>query len=538
MPMPRLFGVFACLLLVLSTFLGQLIMPRPAAAATVTTTSDAELRSGPGYDQPVIGTVLAGAGLAVNGPPENEFYPVTVNGQTGWVHGAVLNFVKDVAPAAETVATAPETAAPAPELAAAPTAAEPATVAAAPEGGTAAPVSAWDPQQVAQEVPIGDHASTDGQAGDPSTAVTTDGTDGTAPPPAETGATDAAGGADSQASNGADGQISNGGPAVPVAGTDDGAAPVDPATGTATPPADQGVTSAAATPTPATTPAPALTGNATVPGGANLFQNPDSSSYVLFWVPAGSTVWRLGETRNGFVYVDYMAMIGWVPADQLAEPVAVMAEVVPETAPRAENVRTPRPGSGVAFTTVELTLRAGPSANEASLDVVPAGKRVVMTGVMENGFHRVEYRGTLGWVASDYLSTPPDPTAVPATEPAVGGNNNRNGNRNNNQNNQNYDNTTARNQKSYTRDEIVSIIYAAADRYGQDRADMLRVAECESALDPYAVHPSGSYGLFQFIRSTWKSTPYGDQSMFDPAANSNAAAWMWAQGRRSEWVCK
>jgi hypothetical protein len=247
-------------------------------------------------------------------------------------------------------------------------------------------------------------------------------------------------------------------------------------------------------------------------------------------VPAGSTVWQLGEVRNGFVRVDYMAMVGWVGTDSLTAPVAAAPEVIPDSAPVAENVRTPRPGSGFAFTTVELNLRAGPSANEPALAVVPAGNRVLMTGVMENGFHRVDYRGTVGWVASDYLSTPPDPTEVAATNPGIGGN--RNGNRNR----QNQDQSQGL--KTYTREEITSIIYAAADRYGQDRADMLRVAECESALDPYAVHPSGSYGLFQFIRSTWKSTPYGDQSMFDPAANSNAAAWMWAQGRRSEWVCK
>lgn len=534
MPMPRLFGVFACLVLVLSTFLGQLIMPRPAAAATVTATSDAELRSGPGYDQPVVTMVFAGTSLALNGPPENEFYPVTVNGQTGWIHGAVLHFVKDAAPEAELAATTPETTAYAAD-AGAPNQAEAAPVAVAPESGTAAPVSAWDPQQAAQEVPVGDQAATEPP---PATTVPTDGTSNTGQPPAD--------GAVTNSANGADGQISNGAPPVDPAATGDGSVPADGATGTATAPADQGVTSAATTPVPTTPePTPAPTGNATVPGGGNLFQNPDASSYVLFWVPAGSTVWRLGETRNGFVHVDYMAMVGWMAADQLTEPVAVMAEVVPETAPRADNVRTPRPGSGVAFTTVELNLRAGPSASEASLTVVPAGARVVMTGVMENGFHRVDYRGTLGWLASDYLSTPPDPTAVPASDTAVGGrnnnrNNNRNGNRNNNRNNNRNSNrnATTRNQKSYTRDEIISIIYAAADRYGQDRADMLRVAECESALDPYAVHPSGSYGLYQFIRTTWKSTPYGDQSMFDPTANANAAGWMWAQGRRSEWVCK
>lgn len=470
MPMPRLFGVSLSLLIILSAFVGQALVARPAAAAAVTTTSNAELRSGPGYEHPVVATVLAGASLSIDGPPQNEFYPVTVGGQSGWLHGALLDIAKDViaAPAPEMVAVAAESSV---------------------ETAATTPVAAWEPQPVAQELPVGDQA----------------------PPPTAT------------------------------------AVPVDPA---ATTPVPEQTNLAAASPVPAATvvaqPAPVATGNATVPGGANLFQSPDSSSYVLFWVPAGSTVWRLGEARNGFVNVDYMAMVGWVPADLLAEPAPVTAEIVPESAPTAETVRTPRPGSGFAFTTVELNLRAGPSASEPALDVVPPGTRVTMTGVMENGFHRVDYRGTLGWVASDYLSTPPNPTATPAPETVIDtGNSNAgtdgnrsNGNRNANGNQNPNQNPTPQYTKTYTRDEIVAIIYAAADRYGQDRSDMLRVAECESALDPYAVHPSGSYGLYQFIRSTWKSTPYGGQSMFDPTANANAAAWMWSEGRRSEWVCK
>ena len=88
-------------------------------------------------------------------------------------------------------------------------------------------------------------------------------------------------------------------------------------------------------------------------------------------------------------------------------------------------------------------------------------------------------------------------------------------------------------------DEIIQIIYAAADRYGQPREDMLRVARCESNLNPNAVNAAGSsYGLFQFIRSTWESTPYASYDIFDPWASANAAGWMWSVGRRNEWVCQ
>jgi soluble lytic murein transglycosylase-like protein len=91
----------------------------------------------------------------------------------------------------------------------------------------------------------------------------------------------------------------------------------------------------------------------------------------------------------------------------------------------------------------------------------------------------------------------------------------------------------------YSEQEIINIIYAAADRYGQPREDMLRVARCESVLDPNAVNSaSNASGLFQFLPSTWASTPYADQNIFDPVASANAAGWMWDNGRRNEWVCQ
>src|SRR5918997_1461990 len=91
----------------------------------------------------------------------------------------------------------------------------------------------------------------------------------------------------------------------------------------------------------------------------------------------------------------------------------------------------------------------------------------------------------------------------------------------------------------HSEQEILDFIAEAARKYGQSERVMVRVARCESVLDPCAVNRSGPYyGLFQFLKSTWKTTPYGDRDIFDPEAQSLATAWMWKQGRKNEWACQ
>jgi hypothetical protein len=88
-------------------------------------------------------------------------------------------------------------------------------------------------------------------------------------------------------------------------------------------------------------------------------------------------------------------------------------------------------------------------------------------------------------------------------------------------------------------DEILRHIAEAATEYGQSERAMVRVARCESTLNPCALNSDGPYyGLYQFLKSTWQSTPYGDRDIFDPQAQALAAGWMWQQGRKNEWVCK
>jgi Transglycosylase SLT domain len=91
----------------------------------------------------------------------------------------------------------------------------------------------------------------------------------------------------------------------------------------------------------------------------------------------------------------------------------------------------------------------------------------------------------------------------------------------------------------HSEQEILGFISDAAKQYNQSESAMVRVARCESALDPCAVNRSGPYyGLFQFLKSTWNTTPYGDRDIYDPEAQALATAWMWKQGRKNEWACQ
>lgn len=93
---------------------------------------------------------------------------------------------------------------------------------------------------------------------------------------------------------------------------------------------------------------------------------------------------------------------------------------------------------------------------------------------------------------------------------------------------------------------VRACIWHAAKKYKQNYPTALRVAKCESGLDPKAA--GLHHGLFQFLKSTWATTPYGPRSGDSKAEkkrrakrihsakyNSLAAMWMWANGRAGEW---
>jgi uncharacterized protein YgiM (DUF1202 family) len=258
---------------------------------------------------------------------------------------------------------------------------------------------------------------------------------------------------------------------------------------------------------------------------------PDRRGDPLLRLPEGATVTVHGKAENGWYRVRHGQLEGYVLTGDLAtEPVTSTGAgpsgdaldeshvVVLEQRARGR-IRKPRQsrdrdgllrGSGEIITVTDLNLRQSPSQDAPVTAVMPRGERVVPTGEYRDGFVEVRWQNATGWAFGRHLA-------------ARG----RRGLRSN------------RGATSWGRRELIAIIYDAADRYGQSREDMLRVARCESDLVPTAVNKrGGSYGLFQFKPRTWLGTPFAEYDIFDPRANAHAAAWMWSQGRRREWVCQ
>ncbi len=248
--------------------------------------------------------------------------------------------------------------------------------------------------------------------------------------------------------------------------------------------------------------------SSTVNEELNLRSGPGAGYRVIAVMPAGSTVSVTGEDSEGWYPVQYNNLSGWAFGQYLS----INGEV-PVVATNGAR------GTATVVTNV-LNMRSGPGLGNAVVVRLTYGMTVEIVGdpqaadglswvmVMTKSQQR-------GWVANKYLDpgegggeTASEAAPAPAAAPASSGN------------------------------SIVDIITEAANKYGQNPASMIAIARCESGLNPQAYNrSSGASGLFQFLPGTWRTTPFASYSIFDPWASANAAAWMWSQGRRGEWVC-
>lgn len=88
----------------------------------------------------------------------------------------------------------------------------------------------------------------------------------------------------------------------------------------------------------------------------------------------------------------------------------------------------------------------------------------------------------------------------------------------------------------------------AARKYGLDENNFVRIAMCESTMNPNAVNYSYSEngsdypaGLYQHLTNYWPARAakygYAGASVFNAEANANVTAAMWAEGLSYLWEC-
>jgi hypothetical protein len=225
---------------------------------------------------------------------------------------------------------------------------------------------------------------------------------------------------------------------------------------------------------------------------AALRAAPEDEAPVLLWIARDVRLEIGGRAERGYYPVQFRGLAGWMATGAIAT--------------NSDESGTPGdPGTLIAD--AQIDLRAEADALSAVIDEVAVGAELEPTGVHANGFVQIAYEDLTGWALGESLRV------------IAGGG--------------------PRDPDDYTEEELIEIIHDAADYYGQSRRAMLRVAQCESQLDPEAVNPeTGDSGLFQFNPNTWLTTPYGEYDIFDPRASAYAAGWMWSVGRRGEWVCQ
>ncbi len=146
-----------------------------------------------------------------------------------------------------------------------------------------------------------------------------------------------------------------------------------------------------------TPPVDETTGNATATDDVNLRSGPGLDTGAIDVIPTGDRLSVTGPAESGFYPVTHGEQAGWAFGDFLA---------------------LDGPGDGTtAFTTDDLNLRAGPSAADEILQVMPAGSDVRLTGEARDGWVAVEFGGTAGWAYAAFLDA--GGGAVPGADQAT-----------------------------------------------------------------------------------------------------------------------
>ncbi|MGI6170035.1 MAG: SH3 domain-containing protein, partial [Christensenellales bacterium] len=120
----------------------------------------------------------------------------------------------------------------------------------------------------------------------------------------------------------------------------------------------------------------------------NLRSEPSTGAKSLMQIPEGAAVQFTGEQSGDFLQVIYNGKTGYAHRDYLSSesPNPTMLTVV-----NCQN---------------NVSLWAEPSTRAAKLGMIPLGDKVEYLGDTEDGFHKIGYKGNVGYVITSYLTAP------------------------------------------------------------------------------------------------------------------------------------
>lgn len=140
----------------------------------------------------------------------------------------------------------------------------------------------------------------------------------------------------------------------------------------------------------------------TVDGGVNLRVEPTTESAILCTIPDFVCLHITQETSNGWGFTEYNGDYGWVALSQLSRSYPIKSVSINVKVTASDGVN----------------LREGPYTSYDKLisTAIPKGEVLQVTGISQNNWGQVTYKGVTGWIAMSQVTEVKANTSVPADE--------------------------------------------------------------------------------------------------------------------------
>ena len=140
----------------------------------------------------------------------------------------------------------------------------------------------------------------------------------------------------------------------------------------------------------------------TVDGGVNLRVEPTTEAAILCTIPDFVCLHITMETSNGWGFTEYNGDYGWVALSQLSKSYPIKSVSINVKVTASDGVN----------------LREGPYTSYDKLisSAIPQGEVLQVTGISQNNWGQVTYKGVTGWIAMSQVTEVKANTSVPADE--------------------------------------------------------------------------------------------------------------------------